>query len=91
MHYLYILYSKKQDQYYSGHSKNVDNRLQKHNAGKSRATRRGIPWELKRVVEFPTKRQAIKAENWIKKMKSRIVIEKIISGNIDLEEIINGG
>ncbi|MDZ7754915.1 GIY-YIG nuclease family protein [Rhodohalobacter sp.] len=91
MHYLYILYSKKLDQYYSGHSKNVDNRLQKHNAGTSRATHRGVPWELKRVVEFPTKRQAIQAENWIKKMKSRIVIEKIISGVIDLEEIINSG
>ncbi|MDZ7754914.1 GIY-YIG nuclease family protein [Rhodohalobacter sp.] len=91
MHYLYILYSKKLDQYYSGHSKNVDNRLQKHNGGMSRATHRGVPWELKRVVEFPTKRQAIQAENWIKKMKSRIVIEKIISGDIDLEEIINGG
>jgi len=89
VHYLYILYSKKLDQYYSGHSKNVDNRLQKHNAGKSRVTRRGIPWELKRFVEFPTKRQAIQAENWIKKMKSWIVIEKIISGDIDLEEIIN--
>ena len=89
MHYLYILYSKKLDQYYTGHSHDVDKRLEKHNLGKSRATHRGVPWDLKRVIEFQTKSQAIRAENWIKRMKSRKVIEKIISGEIDLKEIIN--
>jgi len=90
MHYLYILYSEKIDQYYSGHSHDVEKRFEKHNSGNSRATHRGVPWELKRVIEFPTKRQAIQAENWIKRMKSRRVIEKIVSGEIDLKEIING-
>ena len=89
MHYLYILYSEGLDQYYSGHSHDADQRLKKHNAGKSRATHRGVPWELKRVVAFPTKRQAIQAENWIKKMKSQKVIKKIISGEIDLMDVIN--
>ena len=91
MHYLYILYSQKLDQYYSGHSHDVDQRLEKHNSGKSRATHRGVPWELKRVIDFSTKRQAIQAENWIKRMKSPKVIDKIISGEIDLKEIINSG
>jgi len=52
---------------------------------------RGVPWNLKRVIEFSTKRQAIQAESWIKRMKSRKVIEKIISGEIDLNDIINRG
>jgi len=88
MHYLYILYSEKIDQYYSGQSHDVEKRFEKHNSGKSRATKKGVPWELKRVIEFPTKRQAIQAESWIKRMKSRKVIEKVISGEIDLKEII---
>jgi putative endonuclease len=91
MHYLYIIYSQKLDQYYSGQSHDVDQRVKKHNAGKSRATHRGVPWELKRVFEFPTKRQAIQAENWIKKMKSRRVIEKVISGEIDLMDVLKNG
>lgn len=91
MHYLYILYSNRLDQYYSGHSHDVDKRFEKHNSGKSRVTHRGVPWKLKRVIEFPTKRQAIQAENWIKKMKSRNVIEKIISGEIDLMAVIKSG
>lgn len=39
-------------------------------------------------MEFELKSEAIRAENWIKRMKSREVIEKIISGEIDLKEII---
>jgi putative endonuclease len=89
MHYLYILYSRQLDQYYSGHCYDADQRLEKHNSGKSRATHRGVPWELKRVIEFPTKRKAIQVENWIKRMKSRKVIEKIISGEIDLKQVIS--
>ena len=89
MHYLYILYSQKLDQYYSGQCQDIEQRLEKHNAGKSRATHRGVPWKLKRAIEFPSKRQAIQAENWIKRMKSRKVIEKIISAEIDLKDVIN--
>jgi len=88
MHYLYILYREKIDQYYSGQTRNLETRLVKHNNGHSSATKKGVPWKLKKSVEFPTKRQAIQAENWIKRMKSRQVIEKVISGEIDLNEII---
>ena len=90
MHYLYILYSEKKDCYYTGQTKNVQNRLEKHNKGYSLATKNGIPWLLKKSVEFETKSEAIKAENWIKKMKSRKVIEQIINDEIDLREIITG-
>ena len=30
----------------------------------------------------------MRAENWLKKRKSRKVIEKVISGDIDLREVI---
>ena len=90
MHYLYILYSEKLDRYYSGQTKNVDKRLVKHNKGHSAATKSGFPWQLKKVVEFESKTDAIKAENWLKRMKNRKVIEQVINGEIDLREIIAG-
>ncbi|MDZ7717749.1 MAG: GIY-YIG nuclease family protein [Balneolaceae bacterium] len=90
MHYLYILYSKEIDQYYTGQTKNVEKRVRKHNKGHSVATKRGVPWKLKKAVEFETKTEAIQAENWIKKMKSRRIIEQVIGDEIDLKEIING-
>jgi putative endonuclease len=80
MHYLYILYSQRIDQYYTGQTVDVDQRLQKHNRGHSAATKRGVPWALKKVVEFDTKKEVIKAENWLKRMKSRKIIEQIIKG-----------
>ncbi|HMB41201.1 MAG TPA: GIY-YIG nuclease family protein, partial [Balneolaceae bacterium] len=74
MHYLYILYSEKIDQYYTGETGDVGQRVKKHNRGHSVATKKGVPWELKKVIEFETKTEAIKAEKWLKKMKSRRVI-----------------
>jgi len=70
MHFLYILYSNKADRYYSGQTESVENRLEKHNNGHSASTKSGIPWRLKKVVDFEMKSDAIKAENWLKKMKS---------------------
>ena len=90
MHYLYILYSKKLDRYYKGQTDNVPRRVIKHNKGHSIATRSGIPWELVRTIEFESKRDAIRAENWLKKMKSSRVIEQVVSGEIDLKKIIVG-
>ena len=90
MHYVYIIYSKNSDRYYSGHSKNVDGRLVKHNKRHSAATKAGVPWQLKKKIAFSTKSEAIKAENWIKRMKSRRIIKQIIKDKIDLHEVITG-
>ena len=90
MHYLYILYSEKSDRYYSGQTKNPEKRLAKHNKGHSVATKSGIPWQLKKVIEFETRAEAIKAENWLKRMKSRRIIEQVITGEIDLNQMIAG-
>ena len=88
MYDLYILYSERIDQYYIGHTKDIEDRLERHNAGKSISTKKGLPWELKASISFDNRSEAMKAEKWVKSMKSRRVIEKLISGCLDLEEII---
>lgn len=46
MHYVYILKSKKNSSLYIGRTKDIEERLQKHNAGKSPSTKRYLPWVL---------------------------------------------
>lgn len=76
---LYILYSETIDRYYVGISNNPEKRLEYHNTFYKGWTRRGRPWQLIFRKEFDNKEVAFKWECWIKKQKSRIVIESIIN------------
>lgn len=77
-HYTYILYSKSSDKYYTGSSKDLENRLQRHNAGATKSTKRGRPWEIVYFEEYDSKSEAMKRESYIKRMKSRKYIEGLI-------------
>ncbi|MBI2333929.1 MAG: GIY-YIG nuclease family protein, partial [Chloroflexi bacterium] len=55
MFYIYILYSQSLRRYYVGSTENVMRRLQEHNAGKSKYTRAGTPWESVHTEPFGTR------------------------------------
>ena len=78
-HYVYILYSEKTNKYYVGSCQNVENRLQRHNAGATTSTKSGRPWIVKYTEELENKTQALIREKYIKSMKSRIYIENLIA------------
>ncbi len=78
MFYTYIIYSKLTNKYYVGYTHDLILRLERHNSGWSKSTIAGIPWELVYNEKFQNKSEAIKRENEIKRMKSRIYIEKLI-------------
>jgi predicted GIY-YIG superfamily endonuclease len=61
----------------------------RHNEGKSLATKRGVPWELKFNLAFDSRSEAIKSEKWIKSMKSRDIVEGVITGKIDLKDALS--
>ncbi|MCH7495423.1 MAG: GIY-YIG nuclease family protein [Candidatus Marinimicrobia bacterium] len=77
MWYLYIIYSNKIDRYYVGITENLNLRLERHNLGWGRYTKRGIPWVMVHSEKFPTKAKALKREHEIKKHKSRTYIERL--------------
>ena len=79
MWYTYIIYSKKIDRYYVGYTDNLEWRLERHNQGWGRYTKRGIPWELVYDEKYKTKSEAITREQDIKRKNSRSYIEKLIS------------
>jgi len=81
-HQTYIIYSKTNDQYYTGSSSvGIDLRLERHNKGWTKSTKSGIPWILKYAKTFEFKSDALKWERSIKKQKSRIFIKNLITSN----------
>ena len=76
--YIYIIQSQKDESYYIGSSGDLPDRIERHNAGRSRYTRTRLPWELVYYEEFRTKSEALKRENQIKRRKSKEYIKKLI-------------
>ena len=78
MFIVYILFSSKVDQYYVGHTQNMEDRLFRHNSGRSLSTKKGKPWNLVYTETFETRSEAMLRERAIKKMKSRTYLEQLI-------------
>ena len=78
-YHTYILFSPRLDNYYVGHSQNIEERINNyHNVGKAKYTKRGIPWRLVYSKAFDTRADAMKHEREIKLRKSRRFIEKLV-------------
>ena len=88
MYFVYILRSKKTGRYYVGQTSNLERRLSFHNAGREKYTRRGVPWEVVFSEEFTSRSAARKCEDFIKKQKSTVFIEKVISGKYQLPDSV---
>ena len=86
MFYIYILYSETYDRYYVGQTNNLERRLEEHNTQeKNSYTSKYRPWVLSKSFEVGESLGiARKIENYIKRQKSRVYIEKILDrGSID--------
>jgi putative endonuclease len=80
-YYIYILYSSGVDKYYVGYSQDPFKRLEQHlrNDG-TKFTGRNSDWELQAVFLCGGgKSEAIKIERFIKRQKSRKLLERMCS------------
>ncbi|RMH60821.1 MAG: GIY-YIG nuclease family protein [Calditrichaeota bacterium] len=84
MWFVYILYSDSIDRYYIGSTENLDWRLERHNAGWGKYTKRGIPWRIVYTESHENKTAAQKRERQIKKKKSRKYIEFLIRHHLEM-------
>jgi len=66
-YWVYILRSGTTGCFYVGHTDDLDDRLRRHNEGRSEATRTRGPWKLVYQEEFPTRRAAVAREWAIKR------------------------
>ena len=80
-YFVYILQSEKDESFYIGSTENPERRLEKHNLPHSGYTGRKQPWKIVYIEEYNSKTEAQKRENYIKKMKSKDYILKLISSS----------
>ncbi len=71
MWYVYILYSQKLEKKYIGFTKNLKNRLDEHNSGKSNFTSKGGKWKLIYYEVFLSEKDAREEEIFLKNGKGR--------------------
>jgi putative endonuclease len=87
---IYILYSQSADRYYIGHTDDLIRRIEEHNnVIKNSYTSKFRPWILK--ASFPvsdSRGEARKVEFYLKKLKSRKIIEKLIMNPHELHDIL---
>ena len=67
MYVTYILFSSKINKFYTGHTEDIDRRIQEHNRGKTPGMAKGMPWIIIYLKEHQTRAEAIKLEKSIKK------------------------
>jgi len=77
--YVYILYSPGLDQYYIGHTENLQDRIFRHTNSGSKSTKKANDSVIKYTEEFESRQKAMQRELEIKKKKSRKYIEWLIS------------
>ena len=84
MYNVYILKSQNSGKYYIGSSENPQRRLEFHNSIEKGFTSRYRPWEIVFNKEFSDIHTAQMIERKIKSWKSKIMIEKLLNGMVEL-------
>jgi len=82
--YLYILYSVRGDRYYTGISSDPERRPVFHNSRERGFTSRYRPWKPVFMRQYASRSSALDAEKTVKSRKSRVMIENLISGTVQL-------
>ena len=79
------------DKYYTGETNNVPERIRIHNSHKNikAFTKAASDWESKLIFKCETKNDAVYLERYIKRMKSRIFIEKVVDHPEILTDILS--
>lgn len=71
MYYIYVLYSKKLNKIYKGITDDLKSRISRHNLGRVRSTKFGVPWKLVYYEAFANKSDAKREELYLKSGKGR--------------------
>jgi putative endonuclease len=80
MYTVYVLRSIKTNRYYIGVTKDLINRLERHNSGSVRSTKAYRKWKVIYTEEYSNKKDAWRRELEVKKYKSGLKFNKLIGG-----------
>ncbi|MDO8523423.1 MAG: GIY-YIG nuclease family protein [bacterium] len=79
MNYVYILQSEKNGRYYIGSTNDLERRITEHNFGKTKSLKNILPVKLVFKKEYQVLLEARRMELHLKKLKNRVILERIIS------------
>ncbi|MBN2016331.1 GIY-YIG nuclease family protein [Candidatus Dojkabacteria bacterium] len=71
MHFVYILYSKKLNKFYTGYTQDLKERNKQHSSKEVPFTLRGCPWILVYYEAFLERSDALREEKFLKTGKGR--------------------
>jgi putative endonuclease len=80
-YYVYILQSETTGRYYVGQTEHLEERVRYHQSNYSKANKNRGPWKLRHFEAYPTRGEAMKRENYIKRQKDRRFIEGLLSAS----------
>ena len=78
-YYVYIIQSQTDESYYIGTSRDLTERIERHNQGRSKYTKSKRPWNLVYFEEHADRSDAMKREYAIKRRKSKEYLAKLIN------------
>ena len=89
-YHIYIIYSSSIDRYYIGYSSDPWRRLEQHNKNAAdKYTGKAKDWQLKTVFQVSgSEGEAVKIERFIKKQKSRNLIERMCDDRFEPKGIL---
>jgi putative endonuclease len=76
---VYVLKSSVVDTYYIGVTADLEDRIRRHNEGRSRATKAYRPWEIAYTEEYSSRSQALARERQLKAWKNKERIRQLIN------------
>ena len=77
MFYCYVLESQKTGRRYVGSCENLAERIRRHNAGDSKATKRGVLWILLHSETFASRSEAAQRERYFKTGRGRDELDSL--------------
>lgn len=76
-YFVYVLRSRRHGRRYVGSCADLEDRLRRHNAGRSRATKSGVPWELIHTERFDSRQAAMARERFFKAGTGREILDRL--------------
>jgi len=84
MHYVYVLYSLKDGEFYIGYTTNVNKRYDEHASGKTPSTNPRRPFKLVYYEVHLSKSDALRRESYFKSTKGRTTLRQILRESLSI-------
>ena len=77
MFHCYVLRSTTTGRRYVGSCQDLADRVRRHNAGESKATKHGVPWVVIHTERFATRAEAAQRERFLKTGRGREELDQL--------------